>query len=482
MESKNRNIIIAIMLATFLGAVEGTVVTTAIPTIVKSLNGFELMSWIFSMYLLTSTITTPIYGKLSDLYGRKNTLIVGISIFLLGSFLCGISMNMYSLIAFRAIQGIGAGSIFTVTYTIVGDLFDASERAKIQGWIGTVWGVASLVGPFLGGFLIDVLSWHWIFFINIPFGIISIVLLKNNLKENFKKRKVRIDYMGMLVLTTSIVLILYGFLSAGKKSSPDLALTIICISAALALMFVFYFVEKKSEDPIMPFEIFTRVNIVVSIIGFLVSASLIAIDVYMPIYIQNVLGFGATISGICIAPMSFTWLISSIVLSKWLTIYKEKSIILICSIILLLSSFILLTFSVSSTLPWIILCVSIMGFGFGGTFTIVTIVVQDSVDYAMRGAATASNILLRNLGQTIGVSIFGTIFNLSIIKYFQNMGIKGINPSNLYSSSILNSSISLQSVKESLNSGLHLLFICVIGINLISFLFGLLFPKEFKGE
>ena len=480
MESKNRNIIIAIMLATFLGAVEGTVVTTAIPTIVKSLNGFELMSWIFSMYLLTSTITTPIYGKLSDLYGRKNTLIVGISIFLLGSFLCGISMNMYSLIAFRAIQGIGAGSIFTVTYTIVGDLFAASERAKIQGWVGTVWGIASLLGPFLGGFLIDTLSWHWIFFINIPFGIISIVLLKNNLKENFKKRKVRIDYMGTLVLTTSIVLILYGFLSAGKKSSPDLALTIICISVALALLFVFYFVEKKSKEPIMPFEIFTRVNIVVSIIGFLVSASLIAIDVYMPIYIQNVLGFGATISGICIAPMSFTWLISSIVLSKWLTIYKEKSIILICSIILLLSSFILLTFSVGSSLPWIILCVSIMGFGFGGTFTIVTIVVQDSVDYAMRGAATASNILLRNLGQTIGVSIFGTIFNLSIIKYFQNIGIKDINPSNLYSSSILNSGVSLQLIKESLISGLHLLFICVIGINLISFFFGMLFPKKFK--
>ncbi len=482
MESKNRNIIIAIMLATFLGAVEGTVVTTAIPTIVKSLNGFALMSWIFSMYLLTATITTPIYGKLSDLYGRKNTLIVGISIFLLGSFLCGISMNMYSLIAFRAIQGIGAGSIFTVTYTIVGDLFDASERAKIQGWVSTVWGGASLLGPFLGGFLIDTLSWHWIFFINIPFGIISIVLLKNNLKENFEKRKVRIDYMGTLVLTVSIVLILYGFLSVGKKSSPDLAPTIICISISLVLLFVFYFVEKKSGEPIMPFEIFTRANIVVNIVSFLGSASLIAIDVYMPIYIQNVLGFGATISGVCIAPMSFTWLISSIILSKWMTIYKERNIILICSMVLLFSSLMLLTFNLGSTLLWIILCISIMGFGFGGTFTIVTIVVQDSVDYAMRGAAMASNALLRNLGQTIGVSIFGSIFNLSIIKYFEDIGIKGINPSNLYSSSILNSSISLQSVKESLNSGLHLLFICVIGINLISFLFALLFPKKLKSE
>lgn len=482
MESKNRNIIIAIMLATFLGAVEGTVVTTAIPTIVKSLNGFELMSWIFSMYLLTSTITTPIYGKLSDLYGRKNTLIIGISIFLLGSFLCGISWSMDSLIIFRAIQGLGAGSIFTVTYTIVGDLFSASKRAKIQGWISTVWGVASLVGPFLGGFLIDVLSWHWIFYINIPFGIISIVLLEKNLNENFEKKKVKIDYMGTLVLTISIVLILYGFLSMEKKSSPDLVFTTVCISMALVFLLIFYLVEKRSEEPIMPFGIFTRANGVVNTIGFLASASLIAIDVYMPVYIQNVLGFGATISGICIAPMSFTWLMSSIVLSKWLTVYKKKSIILICSAILLCSSFILLTFGIGSTLPWIILCIFIMGFGFGGTFTMVTIVVQDSVDYAMRGAATASNALLRNLGQTIGISIFGSIFNLSIIRYFKSIGIKQINPSNLYSSSVLNNGVSLQLIKESLCSGLHVLFICVVGINLISLLFGLLFPKEFKNE
>ncbi len=190
MNSRKRSIAAALMVAMFLGAVEGTVVTTAIPTIVKDLQGFEIISSVFSVYLLTSAITTPIYGKLSDLYGRKNMLSIGIIIFLIGSFLCGLSQTMYMLIGARAIQGIGAGAIFTVTYTIIGDVFTLEERPKIQGIISSVWGIASLVGPFLGGILIDLLSWHWIFFINLPFGIISVVLIQRNLDEVFEKKNI----------------------------------------------------------------------------------------------------------------------------------------------------------------------------------------------------------------------------------------------------------------------------------------------------
>ena len=204
MKSKNRGIVIALMVSMFLAAVEGTVVTTAIPTIVKDLNGFELISWVFSAYLLTSAISTPIYGKLSDLYGRKNILSIGIIIFLVGSCLCGLSQSMYQLIAFRAVQGLGAGAIFTVTYTIVGDIFTAEESTKIQGGISTVWGIASLVGPFLGGFLIENLSWNWIFFINLPFGIISIILLQKNLIETFDRKKHKIDYVGTLLFSSAI--------------------------------------------------------------------------------------------------------------------------------------------------------------------------------------------------------------------------------------------------------------------------------------
>lgn len=205
MDSRKINIMIALLVAMFLGAIEGTVVTTAIPTIVKELQGFEIISSVFSVYLLTSAISTPIYGKLSDLYGRKNILSIGIIIFLIGSFLCGLSQNMYMLIICRAIQGIGAGAIFTVTYTIIGDVFTIEERPKIQGIISAVWGIASLAGPFIGGILIDILSWHWIFFINIPFGIVSVILIQRNLNESFEKKKHKIDYAGIITLSAAML-------------------------------------------------------------------------------------------------------------------------------------------------------------------------------------------------------------------------------------------------------------------------------------
>ncbi|RDC49178.1 MFS transporter, partial [Acinetobacter sp. RIT592] len=217
MSKKKRNIIIAIMVSMFLAAFEGTVVTTAMPTIAKSLNGYNLMSWVFSSYLLTSAVSTPIYGKMSDLYGRKKMLSIGIVIFLIGSALCGFSQSMIQLIAFRAIQGIGAGSILTVTYTIVGDVFDLEERSKVQGCLSTVWGVSSLLGPFIGGFFIDYLSWHWIFFINIPFGILSIFLLNKNFEEKLSNNNPKIDYLGSIFLTISIVSILLGVFATSSS-------------------------------------------------------------------------------------------------------------------------------------------------------------------------------------------------------------------------------------------------------------------------
>jgi EmrB/QacA subfamily drug resistance transporter len=480
MESMKRNIIIATMVAMFLAAVEGTVVTIAVPTIIEDLNGFGLISWVFSSYLLTSAVTTPIYGKLADLYGRKNTLTAGIAIFLVGSFLCGLSQNIYSLIMFRALQGIGAGSIFTITYTIVGDVFSISERAKVQGWLSTVWGIASLIGPFFGGFLIDTLSWHWIFFINIPFGVVSIALIQKNLQENFEKRKRKIDYLGAVILTAAIVLLLYGFLAGGDGKNENIILSVICIVLSLIFLILFYFKEKKSEEPIVPFEIFTRLNIIANIISFLESASLMAIDVYVPLYIQNVLGFGATISGLCMSPMSFTWLLSSIFLAKCIEKYREKYIILICSIIVLVGSVLMPGFNIDSSLFLVMLCVSVLGFGFGGNFTTLTIVVQSSVGYFMRGAATASNSLLRNLGQTIGISVFGSIFNLNILRYFNNMGISGIDSNNLYSNAAVHIKVPLQLVKESLNSSLYVVFIGVIVLNVVSLLLSLFLPKDFK--
>ncbi|WP_125154250.1 MDR family MFS transporter [Clostridium rectalis] len=480
MDLKKTNIIIAIMVAMFLAAVEGTVVTTAIPTIVKDLDGFQLISFVFSMYLLTSAISTPIYGKLADLYGRKSTLSVGIIIFLIGSSFCGLSSNMYQLIAFRALQGLGAGAIFTVTYTIVGDEFNLEEKAKVQGWLSTVWGVASLIGPFLGGFLLESLSWHWIFFINIPFGLLSIVLLHKSLNENFEKKKHKIDFLGTVVLSLAIISLLYVVFSVEKGCSGLSPSIIISIILTVLFLVLFYFVEKKAEEPIIPFEILTKTNIVVNTITFLCAAILIAMDVYMPLFIQNVLGFPPTISGLTMSPMSVAWLLSAVILSKIISKYGARNITFISIIILVVSSSLLSTLNTSSSLINIIIYGSIMGFGFGGAFTILTIMVQMSVDYNNRGAATATNALLKTLGQTVGVSVFGTIFNLNIVKYFSSRGINGVDPNNLYSTNSKGLEISADQITASLGSALHMVFVTLIFVAVLCAVLSLMLPKKIE--
>jgi len=482
MNARKKGIIISIMVAMFLGAVEGTVVTTAMPTIVKDLNGFDKISMVFSIYLLTSAVSTPIYGKISDLYGRKRALSTGIIIFLIGSALCGISTSMYELILFRAFQGIGAGAIFTVGYTIVGDVFAVDERAKVQGWISSVWGIASLLGPFIGGFFIDKLSWHWIFYINIPFGIFSIILLEKNLNEKVQKKENSIDYLGIVTLTTTIIIFLFTILGINENTKVYSLKIFIPIVITISLLYAFYFVEKRAREPLMPFDIFSRQINIVNIISFLVSGILIATDVYLPIYIQNVLGFNATISGLSLASMSISWILSSFVLSKTMQKYGEKIVVFISTAIILISTILFYTLGVNSSLILVVLYAFIIGFGYGGTLTTLTIVIQEAVDHDKRGAATGANSLLRTIGQTIGVAIFGVVFNFNISRYLSRLGIKVINVSSLYGSKTGNIDISLDKVKASLNFGTHILFLVLIGISVICVITSMFMKNSLKKE
>ncbi|EUJ31969.1 EmrB/QacA family drug resistance transporter, partial [Listeria floridensis FSL S10-1187] len=255
-ETKVKAVTLAVFVATFMAAIEGTIVSTAIPTIVSQLNGIELMNWIFSVYLLTSAVTVPIYGKLSDVYGRKIIFVMATLIFILGSILSGFAQNMEQLILFRAIQGIGAGGILPSTMTIIADIYPFEKRARVLGFMGSAWGIAGVFGPLLGGFLVDQLSWHWIFFINVPVGILTIILIWMYLKEDVARQKLPIDYLGASLFTVALLALLFGLQRAGETLNWTEPLVLGLFGIAILLFILFYFAEKRAKDPIMPFVLF----------------------------------------------------------------------------------------------------------------------------------------------------------------------------------------------------------------------------------
>ncbi|KQL44267.1 disulfide bond formation protein DsbA [Brevibacillus choshinensis] len=418
MTAYQKKITIALLIATFLSAIEVTIVSTAMPTIVNKLGGLELISWVYAVYLLTSAVTTPIFGKIADLFGRKKVFLVGCSLFLVGSMLCGLSQSMEQLILFRAIQGIGAGAVVPITFTIIGDIFTFEERARVQGLFASIWGVAGIFGPLVGGFFVDYVSWHWIFYINIPFGLLSIWLITKNLHENLEKRKRKIDYGGAITFTIGTTALLYALLSGGNEyawnSAPILTLLIVTV----VFLVVFFAIQKRHPEPMIPIQLFRiREVSLPNLISLLASAILIGITAYLPLWIQGVLEKGAIYSGLILMPMSIGWPIGSTVGGRLLVRYGAKPISFLGILFLVIGTF-CLTFITISTPPWVILgIVFVMGLGFGLSITIFTIVVQSAVDWNLRGVATSSNTFLRTLGQTFGVAVMGTMLNQQIASH-----------------------------------------------------------------
>ncbi len=428
MDMTKKKIAGAFLIAIFLAAFEGVVVSTAAPVIVKSLHNFDMISWIFSLYLLTSAISTPIYGKLADLYGRKRMLIIGIIIFLTGSTLCGLSQTMHQLVVFRGIQGIGAGAILTICFTMIGDIFTLEERAVVQGGISTMWGVAGLIGPLLGGFLIDFLSWHWIFFINIPFGILCIYILGKYVHEQKPTKHPKIDYLGAIFLSIVIGCFLYGVMSINENSFLAGILFIISIIMA----FVFYFQEKRVAEPIVPLFILNKDSGVVNLITFAVSFILISNSVYLPLHIQSLMGYSATLAGLSLVTVSVAWFLSSFILARLMKKFDAKYIVMGASMILIVSSY-LLTFLSTDTPIWHVpLLVFPFGFGFSGTLNTLIFIVQDSVKYEQRGAAVGLNMLTRTLAQAIGVAVLGAVINIYTDNFIKAHNLINITMQNFY--------------------------------------------------
>ncbi|MGF7048476.1 EmrB/QacA subfamily drug resistance transporter [Paenibacillus sp. DS2015] len=415
-KNKRSLIMVGILLSTFMAAIEGTVTGPAGPAIVSNFGGMQLMSWIFTAYLLTMAVTTPIFGKISDIYGRKPVFLIGSLLFIIGSLLCGFSQSMEQLIVFRAIQGIGAGALIPVTFTIIGDIYPIEERSKVQALLSSVWGISSLVGPLLGGYFVDYWSWRWIFGFNVPFGILSILLIARYLPKHNVKRETKIDFAGAITFTIGMTVLLFSLATGGQYYEWNSPLLIGCLFIAVIFIILFFIVEKRAQEPMIPLKLFRIRDIAVSAgANLLISSLLIGLTTYTPLWIQGVMGRNATFSGLAMAPMSIGWMLGSVAGAKLLLTAgsRKTTMIGIGGIVIGALGLAMMT---GDTPSYILLTFTfIYGIGFGYSSTVFTIIAQSSVGYNLRGSSTALNTFVRSLGQTIGVAVFGSWINLKIV-------------------------------------------------------------------
>lgn len=408
-------VMVGVMLAMFLASLDQMIVVTALPRIVRDLNGLEHLSWVITAYMLSSTVVVPVYGKLSDIYGRKIFILSAILIFVLGSILSGISQDMFQLIVSRAIQGIGGGAIFANAFAIIGDLFPPAERGKWMGLTGGVFGLSSVIGPSLGGFLTDNFSWRWNFFINIPIGIVALIgiyFLLPKIVHEVKNKS--IDYPGAIFLTIALLSFLLGLV--GIQSGSDFISQFLLFAASAVSTAIFILIEKESVSPIIPLELFKNpIFTVSSVLVFLTAFGMFGSILFIPLFAQIVLGVSATSSGAILTPMMLSVVLGSIVSGQTISRlgkYKPQTIIGI--LIIITGLYLLSKMTASATQGELVLRMIITGLGLGLTMPVFTLAVQNAFEYSKLGVVTASSQLFRSLGAVVGVTLLGSLMNLKL--------------------------------------------------------------------
>jgi EmrB/QacA subfamily drug resistance transporter len=402
----------ALMLVILLASLDQTIVATALPTIVGDLGGLEHLSWVVTAYLLASTITGPLYGKFGDLYGRKPTLQVAIVIFLVGSMLCGIAQNMPELISFRAVQGLGAGGLITTTIAVVGDIIPPRDRGRYQGIFGAVFGVSTIVGPLLGGFFVDNLSWRWIFYVNLPVAAVAMVVIGAVFHTRAERVEHAVDYAGAALLAGGLSAVVLFTSLGGTTFAWSSSESIVLAVLGVVLLAVFLVAERRASEPILPLELFrNRIFSVCAGIGFIIGLALFGSVTYLPIFLQVVKGQSPTASGLQLTPMMGGLLVTSIVSGRLISRFGRYKPFPVAGTAVMTAGMVLLSrLDIHSTGPYAALSMLVLGLGLGMVMQVLVLAVQNAVDYRHMGVATSGSLLFRQVGGSIGIALFGAIF------------------------------------------------------------------------
>ena len=414
LRSERGPILLSVMLSTGLVAIDATILAAAVPAVVDDLGGLSQFPWLFSVYVLAQAVSIPVYGKVADLVGRKGVLLVGIGLFVVGSLLCGIAWSMPALIAFRAIQGLGAGAIQPIGMTIIGDIYSVAERATVQGYVASVWAVSSLVGPTLGGVFADYLTWRWIFLVNLPLGLVAAWVLWRRFDEapRAPADRPRFDVLGSVLLLVGTVALLVALLEGGVLWPWRSVQTVVLVVAAVVLLAAFVRVERRAAEPVLPMWVFSSRAVGGAMAASLVvGVLLLGLTSYVPLYAQAVLGTGAVVAGFALAGMTVGWPIAASTAGRLYLRFGFRTTMLIGSAVGVVGAAGLLLVDENSSVVVLGIPCFVMGLGFGFVASPSIVAAQASVPWGQRGVATSATIFARSIGSAVGVAAFGAVAN-----------------------------------------------------------------------
>src|SRR3954454_6056515 len=412
LRSERGPILLAVMLSVGLVAIDSTILATAVPSVVADLGGFTSFPWLFSIYLLAQAISVPLYGKLADLYGRKPLMLLGVGLFVAGSLLCGVAWSMTALIVFRLVQGLGAGAIQPIGMTILGDIYSLRERATVQGYVASVWAMASLVGPTLGGVFSDTIGWRWIFFVNLPLGLLAGWVLWRWAEVRAERAEHRIDVAGATLLAAGGTLLLLALLEGGVAWTWGSPASLTLFAGSAVLLSGFVRVEQRVSEPVLPMWVFRMRVLNVANAGSLVVGVLtLGLSSYVPLYAQQVLGSGALVAGLALAAMTIGWPIAAATAGRVYLTLGVRMTFLMGSGFALAGALLLLTVDGNSSVLHLAFPCFVMGIGFGYVASPAVVAAQTAVGWSRRGVATGANMFARSIGSAVGVAVFGAVVN-----------------------------------------------------------------------